>query len=349
VKRLPFGATGLNVSPVALGCMSFGTPKWRAWVLDETDSRRLLGRALDAGINVFDTANVYSAGESERVLGAFLKGAARRDEVVVATKAFYANGYPPHLTGLSRANVIGSLDASLQRLGLDHVDIYQVHRWDDVTPAEETMQAMADVVKAGKARFVGASNMRTWHLAKAQLASQKIGFRGYAAMQNHYNLLYREDERDLIPFCRDQGIGLMCWSPLARGRLGRAGQPQSTARAEIDDVAATLYGPPTDPILDVVASIAGARGVSAAQIALAWIVAKGLVPIAGVTKDRHLEDAIAAATLVLSGDEKSRLESAYSARPLAELPWSTKRQADPNRLAAELAARPNVGHSDRSG
>lgn len=337
MKRIPFGATGLEVSVLALGCMSFGTPKWRAWVLDETESLRLLGRALDAGVNFFDTANVYSAGESERVLGKFLRGGVRRDEVIVATKAFYDNGHPPNLTGLSRANVIGSLDASLQRLGLDYVDIYQVHRWDDVTPIEETMQAMADVVKAGKARFVGASNMRTWHLAKAQLASQKVGFRGYAAMQNHYNLLYREDERDLIPFCRDQGIGLMCWSPLARGRLGRAGLPQDTARAEIDDVADTLYGPATDPILDVLATMAKARAVSSAVIALAWIMAKGLVPIAGVTKDRHLADAIAATTLTLSGDEMARLESAYAARPLAELPWSTKRQADPRRLAAELA------------
>jgi aryl-alcohol dehydrogenase-like predicted oxidoreductase len=339
MKRVPFGNTGLRVSAVALGCMSFGTPEWRSWVLDEADSLRLLGRAFDAGINMFDTANVYSAGESERLLGKFVRGTGNRDDIVVATKCFYANGLPPNLTGLSRANVVGSLDASLQRLRLDHVDIYQVHRWDDVTPVEETMQAMADVVKAGKARVVGASNMRTWHLAKAQLAARAIGFRGYAAMQNHYNLLYREDERDLIPFCRDQGIGLMCWSPLARGRLGRAGTAAETSRGGLDDVADTLYGPPTDPILGVLASVAAARGVPPAQIALAWIAAKGIVPIAGVTKDRHLEDAIAAATLTLMPDEMARLDAAYTARSLAELPWTTRSQRDPSEVVAALANR----------
>lgn len=334
MNRIPFGNTGLTVSTVALGCMSFGTPAWRAWVLDEADSMRTLGRALDAGINFFDTANVYSAGESERILGKFLRGAAKRDDIVVATKCFYDNGLPPNLTGLSRANVIGSLDASLARLGLDYVDIFQVHRWDDATPVDETMQAMADVVKVGKARFVGASNMRTWHLAKAQLAAQNIGFRGYAAMQNHYNLLYREDERDLIPFCRDQGLGLMCWSPLARGRLGRAGSDIATARAGLDDVADTLYGPPTDPILGVVGAIAQARGVAPAQIALSWIVAQGIVPIAGVTKDKHLDDAVAAAALTLSIEELEQLNSAYTARALAELPWSTKSLRDPRELVA---------------
>lgn len=339
MQKVSFGATGLKVSKVALGCMSFGSPDWRAWVLDKTISTRMLGRALEAGINFFDTANVYSSGESERILGAFLRGAAPRDEVVVATKCFYDNGLPPNLTGLSRANVIGSLDASLQRLGLDYVDIYQVHRWDDVTPIDETMQAMADVVKAGKARFVGASNMRTWHLAKAQLSSQRIGFRGYAAMQNHYNLLYREDERDLIPFCRDQGLGLMCWSPLARGRLGRAGTTDATSRAGLDDVATTLYGPPTDPILNVLAKIARSRDLPPAQVALAWVMAQGIIPIAGVTKDRHLEDAIASASLVLSADELDRLDKAYTSRPLSELPWSSKSIRDPRELAAMLSGK----------
>ncbi|MBL8643657.1 MAG: aldo/keto reductase, partial [Rhodospirillaceae bacterium] len=256
MKKVVLGSTGLSVSAVALGCMSFGTDKWRAWVLNEPESLRLLGRAHDAGINFFDTANVYSAGVSEELLGKFLRASAKRSGVVVSTKGFYPDGHPPNLTGLTRENIFGSIDASLKRLGLDYVDIYQVHRWDEKTPVEETMQALADVVKAGKARFAGASNMRTWHLAKAQLAAQQIGFRGYATMQNHYNLLYREDERDLIPFCRDQGIGLMCWSPLARGRLGRAGQMLSTSRGADDDVADTLYGPPTDPILGHVAAVA---------------------------------------------------------------------------------------------
>jgi len=340
MRRLPYGDTGLNVSAVALGCMSFGSKLWRAWVLEAPEANKLMGRALDAGINFFDTANVYSAGESERLVGKFLRGAAKRDDVVISTKGFYASGEPgPSLTGLSRANIIYSIDASLQRLGLDYVDIYQAHRWDPKTPVEETMEALADVVKAGKARFAGASNMRTWHLAKSALAAAKIGFRSYASMQNHYNLLYREDERDLIPFCRDQGIGLMCWSPLARGRLGRAGSEDATHRGELDDVANTLYGPPDDPILGVVADIAKARNVSPAQVSLAWIVAQGIVPVVGVTKDRHLEDAIAAGALSLTEDEIAGLDGAYTPRALAELPWSAKNLRDPNEVAAALSNR----------
>ncbi|MBL8628506.1 MAG: aldo/keto reductase, partial [Rhodospirillaceae bacterium] len=305
------------------------------WVLNEPESLPLLGKALDAGVNFFDTANVYSAGVSEQLLGKFLRGAAKREDVVVATKGFYPNGSPPNLTGLTRENIFGSIDASLQRLGLDYVDIYQVHRWDEKTPIDETMQALADIVKAGKARFAGASNMRTWHLAKAQLAAQKIGFRGYATMQNHYNLLYREDERDLIPFCEDQGIGLMCWSPLARGRLGRAGQPADTSRGVDDEVANTLYGLPTDPILDRVTAIAAKHKVSSAQVALAWIMAKGIVPIAGVTKGRHIDDAVAAAALNLSAQDIAQLEEAYTARGLAELPWSSKSIKDPREAENE--------------
>jgi len=335
MKTIVLGSTGLETSAVALGCMSFGTPLWRSWVLDAPESVRLLGKALDAGINFFDTANVYSAGVSEELLGQFLRGAARRDEVIVATKGFYPNGRPPNLTGLGRENIVASVDASLKRLGLDYVDIYQVHRWDEKTPIAETMQTLAEVVKAGKARFVGASNMRTWHLAKAQLAAREIGFRGYATMQNHYNLLYREDERDLIPFCRDQGIGLMCWSPLARGRLGRAGLGNATSRGGTDEVADTLYGPPTDPILDHVAEIAHRHGVSPAQVALAWIIAKGIVPIAGVTKERHIKDAAAAAKLELSAEDMEKLEQAYTARALAELPWSSKSIRDPREAAQE--------------
>lgn len=299
---------------------------------------RFLGKALDSGITFFDTANVYSAGVSEQILGKFLRGAAKRDDVIVATKGFYPNGHPPNLTGLTRENILQSVDASLQRLGLEYVDIFQVHRWDEKTPVDETMQALADVVKAGKVRFAGASNMRTWHLAKAQLAAKAIGFRGYATMQNHYNLLYREDERDLIPFCQDQGIGLLCWSPLARGRLGRAGLAADTSRGNDDEVADILYGPATDPILGEVAAVARARGVSSAQVALAWIMAKGLVPIAGVTKDRHIDDAVAAAALELSVTEIEQLERAYTARGLAELPWSSKSIRDPRDDAKEQKA-----------
>jgi aryl-alcohol dehydrogenase-like predicted oxidoreductase len=343
--RIELGRSGLSVSPVCLGCMSFGTRDWRDWVLDEADSLRLLARAFDAGINFFDTANVYSGGLSERVLGKFVRGR-RREAVVIATKAYYPTPDSPHPAGLSRANVLYSIDASLLRLGLDHVDIFQVHRWDDATPVAETMQALAEVVKAGKARFAGASNMRAWQLASAQLAARAIGFSGFATMQHHYNLLYREDERDLIPLCRDQGIGLMCWSPLARGRLAR-GAGAVTARAASDDVADTLYGPPDDPILDALARVAAARGaspaqvtpaqVTPAQVALAWIMSRGIVPVVGATKDRHVDDAVAAAGLALTADEVAALEQAYTPRALSELPHNARNQAAPHRLAAKLA------------
>jgi len=336
MKKIVLGSTGLSVSGVALGCMSFGSDQWRPWILNEPESRRLLGRALDAGVNFFDTANVYSVGESERILGRFLKGVPR-DKVVVATKGFYPTPDNPHPPGLSRANIIYSVDTSLKRLGLDTIDIFQVHRWDEATPVAETMAAFAEVVKAGKARFIGASNMRAWHLAKSQLAANNIGFRGYATMQNHYNLLYREDERDLVPFCRDQGIGLMCWSPLARGRLARPAQA-STARGASDDVAETLYGTAHDPILDEVAALAQSKGVPAAQVALAWIMGQGIAPVVGATKDKHIDDAVAAAALTLSAAEIARLERAYTPRGLSELPWTAKNQADPHELAKKLSA-----------
>jgi 1-deoxyxylulose-5-phosphate synthase len=336
MKKIMLGSTGLAVSPVCLGCMSFGSDQWRAWVLNEPESRRLLGRALDGGINFFDTANVYSGGLSEQVLGRFLKGAVSRDHVVVSTKAFYETADRPGRIGLGRENVIASLDSSLKRLGMDYVDIYQVHRWDDTTPIAETMAALAEVVRSGKARFAGASNMRTWQLAKAQLAAKDIGFRGFAAMQHHCNLLYREDERDLIPFCRDQGLGLMCWSPLARGRLARPNTAEQTARGAIDDVADTLYGAGHDPIVDDVAGLAAAKSVPAAQVALAWIMAKGIVPVVGATKDRHIDDAISAASVSLTPAEIDRLESAYTARALSELPWNAKNQTNPLDLAIKL-------------
>lgn len=317
--------------------MSFGSDQWRSWVLNEPESMHLLGRALDGGINFFDTANVYSGGMSERTLGKFLKGAVARDKVVVSTKAFYETADRPDRTGLGHENVIGSLESSLKRLGMDYVDIYQVHRWDDHTPIDETMQALADVVKSGKARFAGASNMRTWHLATAQLAAQRIGFRGFASMQHHYNLLYREDERDLIPFCHDQGVGLMCWSPMARGRLARGPTNTSTARAAIDDVADTLYGTAHDPILNDLAAVASGRGLSPAQISLAWIMSKGIVPVVGITKDRHIDDALAAAKLALPAHDIKQLEQSYTPRALSELPWNAKNQTNPTDLAAKLA------------
>jgi 1-deoxyxylulose-5-phosphate synthase len=339
MKTTALGTSGLVSPVIGVGCMSFGSSAWRPWVLDEAESLRLLARAADAGLTFFDTANVYSAGISEQTLGKFLKSSSLRARSVVATKAFYPNGLPPNLLGLGRENIFASLDASLLRLGLDEVDLFQVHRWDDHTPIEETMQALADVVKAGKARAVGASNMRTWHLAKAQLAARAINFRGFATMQNHYNLLYREDERDLIPFCQDQGIGLMCWSPLARGRLGRTAADQ-TRRAADDEVANTLYGRVHDPILDALAVVAARHGVSPAQISLAWIIHKGVVPIVGVTKDRHIDDAQAAAALTLSDADIADLEQAYTARALAELPWSSSTIKDPRSGAAAPSTDP---------
>ena len=328
------GRTGLSVSRIVLGCMSFGSPTWRDWVLDEESSQPLLQQALDAGLNFFDTANVYSKGVSEEIVGRFLKTNAKRDDVVISTKMFYPSRESPDLLGLTRENILSSIDGSLQRLGTDYVDIYQVHRWDELNPIEETMAALHDVVKSGKARFVGASNMRCWQLAQAQLAAQAQGWDGFATMQNHYNLLYREDERDLIPFCREQGMGVSPWSPLARGRIARAGQhaggdgttTRSSDDAKVQDL---LYGSGNDPILDVIAALATEKNVPPAQIGLAWLLHKGVQPVVGATKPIHLSDAIAAVDLDLSEADMVRLEQAYTPRPLAELPWNFTDNQDP--------------------
>ncbi len=339
MQKVPLGLTGLSVSKVVLGGMSFGSPAWRDWILDEEAAQPLLHKALDAGINFFDTANVYSSGVSEEVIGRFVKASAQRDDVVISTKMFYPSRETPDLIGLTRENILSSIDGSLKRLGTDYVDIYQVHRWDDLTPIEETMAALHEVVKSGKARFAGASNMRCWHLAKAQLAAQEQGWDGFATMQNHYNLLHREDERDLIPFCQDQGLGIIPWSPLARGRIARAGQSAASTSHSSGDASARmrddakvqdmLYGAPDDPVLEDVAAVAADYGVSPACIGLAWLMHKGVKPIIGVTKESHLEDAIAAAALDLSEDAVARLERSYTPRPLAELPWNTDENEDP--------------------
>ncbi|MDE0799131.1 MAG: aldo/keto reductase [Rhodospirillaceae bacterium] len=327
----PLGRAGLSISRVGLGCMSFGTPLWRDWILDENESQPLLKMALDAGINFFDTANVYSSGASEEVVGRFIAANAKRDDVVISTKMFYPSRETPNQMGLMRKNILSSIDGSLERLGTDYVDLYQVHRWDDLTPIEETMDALREVVQSGKVRFVGASNMRCWHLAKAQLVAQEQGWEGFATMQNHYNLLHREDERDLIPFCKDQGLGLIPWSPLARGRIARAGsESDQTTRSDDDAVVQNLlYGAPDDPVLDDVSAVATELGVSPAQVGLAWLVAKGVNPIIGATKPRHIEDAVAAADLILSNDHVARLQRAYTPRPIAELPWDTNMNEDP--------------------
>lgn len=331
MQYVPLGRTGLSVSKVALGCMSFGDSSWRDWILDEADSQPLLKMTLDAGINFFDTANVYSSGMSEEVVGRFLKANTRRDEVVISTKMFYPSRETPNQMGLTRENILSSIDGCLQRLGTDYVDIYQVHRWDDLNPIEETMAALHEVVKSGKARFIGASNMRCWHLAKAQLAAKAQGWDGFVTMQNHYNLLHREDERDLIPFCEDQGMGLIPWSPLARGRIARAGGGNTQTTRSDDDagVQNLLYGAPDDPVLDDVAAVASEHDVSPARIGLAWLMHKGTQPIIGATKPKHIEDAVAAADLALSANDIASLEKSYTPRPLAELPWNTDDNEDP--------------------
>jgi len=324
MKYVQLGRTDLSVSRVVLGCMSFGTPLWRDWVLDEDESRPLLKVALDAGINFFDTANVYSSGASEEVVGRFIGANAKRDDVVISTKMFYPSRETQTQMGLTRKNILSSIDGSLERLGTDYIDLYQVHRWDDLTPIEETMDALREVVQSGKARYVGASNMRCWHLAKAQLVARQQGWDGFATMQNHYNLLHREDERDLIPFCQDQGLCLIPWSPLARGRIARAGSAIAQTTRSDDDAG------------NDVAAVAAELGVSPARVGLAWLMAKGANPIIGATKPRHIEDAAAAADLILSDDHVARLEHSYTPRPLAELPWDMDKNEDPRLKTPEL-------------
>lgn len=338
MQYVMLGRTGLSVSRIVLGCMSFGSPAWRDWVLDEDASQPLLKQALEAGINFFDTANVYSSGVGEEVIGRFLKKNAKREDVVISTKMFYPSRETPDLLGLTRENILSSIDGSLERLGTDYVDIYQVHRWDSLTPIEETMDALHTVVKSGKARFVGASNMRCWQLAKAQMTAQAQGWDGFATMQNHYNLLHREDERDLIPSCRDQGMGIIPWSPLARGRIARAGQSIKTARSDDDEkVQDMLYGTPDDPVLDAVTAMAQKKGVPPAQVGVAWLVHKGVQPIIGATKAKHIADAVAAEQLNLADEDMVQLERAYTPRALAELPWNFTDNQDPRLKKAAKA------------
>ena len=318
------GRTGLKVSRICLGCMTYGVggKAWRPWVLDEEEGRPYVERALAAGINFFDTANMYSDGGSEEFLGRAIRDFARRDEVVLATKVFHPMGPGPNQRGLSRKAILHEIDASLRRLGTDHVDLYQIHRWDDATPIEETMEALHDVVKAGKARYLGASSMFAWQFAKAQHAADLGGWTRFVAMQDHYNLVYREEEREMLPLCRDQGVGVIPWSPLARGFLAgnraRAGGG-ATARAQSDDFATKLYYRPDDfAVVDRLTEIARARGVPNAQVALAWMLSKpGITaPIVGASKPHHLDDAIAALALTLSAEEIARLEEPYTPHPV---------------------------------
>jgi 1-deoxyxylulose-5-phosphate synthase len=314
VEYVKLGRTGLDVSRICLGCMSFGDPGrgGHPWSLDEEASRPLIRQALEAGINFFDTANVYSLGSSEEITGRALKDFARRDEIVLATKVFSTMRDEPNGTGLSRKAIMTEIDHSLTRLGTDYVDLYQIHRWDRRVPIEETMEALHDVVKAGKARYIGASSMYAWQFAKAQHVAELHGWTKFVSMQNHYNLIYREEEREMLPLCRDQGVGVIPWSPLARGRLTRDWDI-STARSETDPFGQNLYMTEDQQVTEQVAEVARARGIPRAQVAMAWILGRPGVtaPIVGVTKPSHLDDAVAALSVELTEQETEQLEKPY--------------------------------------
>jgi len=312
-----FGNTGLKVSPLCVGCMSFGVPDRgdHPWSLPENQSRPLIRKAIDAGINFFDTANAYSDGTSEEIVGQALKDYARRDEVVIATKVFFPMSKGPNGGGLSRKAIFTAIDASLRRLGTDYVDLYQIHRLDRSTPIEETLEALHDVVKAGKARYLGASSMYAWQFSKALHLARQNGWTPFVSMQNYYNLLYREEEREMLPLCADARVAVLPWSPLARGRLTRPWNTE-TARTQTDPFGKSLYATTEASdrkIVDQVAAIALARGVPQAQVALAWLLHKSVVtaPIVGATKAQHLDDAVAALELNLSETEIAQLEAAY--------------------------------------
>ena len=321
MEYVRLGRTGLKVSRICLGMMTYGDPGWRSWVLPEEQSRPIIRRALEHGINFFDTADMYSLGVSEEITGRAMKDFATRDAVVIATKVFNAMGPGPNDRGLSRKHVLSSIDGSLRRLGTDYVDLYQIHRWDRETPIEETLSALDDIVRAGKARYIGASSMAAWQFAKALHLSDRRGWARFVSMQNHYNLVYREEEREMLPLCLDEGIAVIPWSPLARGFLAgnrnaadRAREAGATARATSDHIAHDLYYADSDfRIVDRVVSLAGARGVRPAQVALAWLLTRrGVVaPIVGASKMAHLEDAIAALQLRLSDEEVRSLEEPY--------------------------------------
>jgi aryl-alcohol dehydrogenase-like predicted oxidoreductase len=312
-----FGRSGLEVSRLCLGCMSYGVPErgTHAWSLGEAESRPFLRRALDLGINFFDTANVYSDGTSEEIVGRALKDFAPRDEIVLATKVHGRMRPGPNGAGLSRKAILSEIDHSLRRLGTDYVDLYQIHRFDPHTPLEETLEALHDVVKAGKARYIGASSMYAWQFARALHLSERHGWTRFVSMQNYVNLLYREEEREMLPLCRAEGIAVMPWSPMARGRLTRDWD-QGSARAETDAFGRSLYaktGEADRKVVEAVAAVAAARGVPRAQVALAWVLQQpGITsPIIGATKLEHLDDAVAALSMRLSAEEIAALEAPY--------------------------------------
>jgi len=337
MKTTRLGTTGLTVSRICLGMMTYGTPRWRPWVLDEAASRPLVQRAVELGINFFDTADMYSGGESEVLTGKFLREFCQRDEVVVATKLFFpvdldfkggiarggAQAERPNRSGLSRKRIFHAVDASLKRLGTDYIDLYQIHRWDSATPIEETMEALHDVVKSGKVRYLGASSMWAWQFAKAQQVAKEHGWTRFVSMQNHYNLAYREEEREMIPLCREQGVALVPWSPLARGFLAgnrKAGDDKAgaTSRAQTDDIAQKYYYRASDfAAVERLTALAASKGVSNATVAYAWLLHKGVTaPIVGASKLPQLDQAAQASELSLSAEEIAGLDAGYEPHPV---------------------------------
>jgi aryl-alcohol dehydrogenase-like predicted oxidoreductase len=316
------GKSGLKVSRICLGCMTYGVPDRGAhpWSLDEAASRPFIKQALDLGINFFDTANTYSDGTSEEFVGRALRDFARREEVVVATKVYFPMRGGPNARSLSRKAIMTEIDASLRRLGMDYVDLYQIHRWDKSTPIEETLEALHDVIKAGKARYIGASSMYAWQFATALYKADQHGWSRFVSMQNHYNLINREEEREMLPLCASEGIGVIPWSPLARGRLTRNWE-ETTNRSETDEFGKTLYTSAVDSdrkVVDAVGEVAAQRGVPRAQVALAWLLSKQVLtaPIIGASKPGHLEDAVAAVALKLTTEEIAKLEEHYVPHPV---------------------------------
>jgi aryl-alcohol dehydrogenase-like predicted oxidoreductase len=324
MDHVRLGRTGLKVSRLCLGCMTYGSPKWRSWVLDEEASLPFFKAAIEAGINFFDTADVYSLGESERVTGKALKEYAKRHEVVIATKVFSPMGGDPNNRGLSRKHIFDAIDRSLHRLGVDYIDLYQIHRFDPDTPIEETLEALNDVVRAGKARYIGASSMYAWQFMKMLAVSRANNWTPFVSMQPQYNLVYREEEREMLPLCRNEGIGVIPWSPLARGFLagGRAKPGEgNTERARTDEFAPRLYyREPDYAVVDALEAIARERGVPNMQVALAWVLRNPAItaPIIGTSKSHHLADAIAALSLQLTDDEVKALEAPYQPKPVLD-------------------------------
>jgi 1-deoxyxylulose-5-phosphate synthase len=319
MEYVRLGSTGLKVSRICLGMMSYGSSQWRDWVLEYEPAEPIVRRAVELGVTFFDTADMYSDGVSEEVTGKLLRALFDdRDDYVLATKVYNPMGDGPNDRGLSRKHIMAAIDDSLRRLGTDHVDLYQIHRWDYDTPIEETMEALHDVVRAGKARYIGASSTWAWQFAKAQYVARANGWTPFVSMQNHYNAAYREEEREMLPLCLDQGVGVIPWSPLARGLLA-GGRGRGTTRAGTDQYVRELYEESDTAVADAVAAVADAKGLPSAQVALAWLLRQPAVtaPIVGATKLRHVEDAVAAVDVRLTDDEAAAVEAPYRPHPIS--------------------------------